>query len=231
MPGVIVNAVAIMIGAFAGLFIKNGLSVRFKTMITNSVGLACSFVGLAGALNGLTSGNAHPVLFIISLVIGGLLGERIDIDALLNGFGLFVEKKVGASGFSKGFVSASLLFCVGSMAIIGSIEAGVIGNYNTLFAKSVLDGITSIVLAASYGFGVIFSGISVFLYQGAITLMAAAVQSFLTDDMIREISIVGGILITCIGIDLLDIKKFKVANFLPAVFVPVVFYLIMPLFS
>ena len=231
MPGVIVNMIAIMIGAFAGLFIKNGLSVRFKSMITNSVGLACSFVGLSGALSGLIGGEAHPVLFIISLVIGGLLGEWIDIDARLNGFGMFVEKKVGASGFSKGFVSASLLFCVGSMAIIGSIEAGVVGNYNTLFAKSVLDGITSIILAASYGFGVIFSSISVFLYQGAITLMATAVQSFLTEDMIRELSIVGGILITCIGIDLLGIKKFKVANFLPAVFVPVVFYLILPLFS
>jgi len=231
MLGVIVNAIAIMVGAFAGLFVKNGLSVRFKTMISNSVGLACSFVGLSGAMGGLTGGKAHPVLFIISMVIGGLLGEWIDIDARLNGFGMFVEKKVGASGFSKGFVSASLLFCVGSMAIIGSIEAGVVGNYNTLFAKSVLDGITSIVLAASYGFGVIFSGISVFLYQGAITLMAGVVQGFLTDDMIREISIVGGILITAIGIDLLGIKKFKVANFLPAVFVPVVFYSLMSLFS
>ena len=231
MLGVIVNAIAIIIGSCAGLFIKNGLSVRFKSMITNSVGLSCSFVGLSGALGGLISGNAHPVLFIISMVIGGLLGEWIDIDARLNGFGLFVEKRVGASGFSKGFVSASLLFCVGSMAIIGSIEAGVVGNYNTLYAKSVLDAITSIVLAASYGFGVIFSGLSVFLYQGAITLMASAVQSFLTDDMIREISIVGGILITCIGIDLLGIKKFKVANFLPAVFVPVVYYALTSLFA
>lgn len=226
MPGLIANVLAVIIGAFLGLFIKNGLSVRFKSMVTNAIGLSCLFIGAAGAFRGLLGDGSHPVLFIISLVLGGLLGEFIDLDARLNGFGLIVEQKLGKEGFAKGFVTSSLLFNVGSMAIIGSLEAGLMGSYNTLFAKSTLDGVTAVVLAASYGFGVIFSAATVFLYQGSLILLAQFVQPFMSDDAVRELSIVGGILIFAIGIDMLGIKKLKVANFLPALFVPVVFYAI-----
>jgi len=224
MPGLIANVVAVIIGAFLGLFIRNGLSVRFKSMVTNAIGLSCLFIGAAGAFRGLLGDSSHPVLFIVSLVIGGLLGEFIDLDARINGFGLMVERKMGTEGFAKGFVAASLFFNVGSMAVIGSLEAGLMGSYNTLFAKSTLDGVTAVVLAASYGFGVIFSAATILLYQGALILLAQVIAPFMTDDALRELSIVGGILVFAIGIDMLAIKKLKVANFLPSLIVPVIYY-------
>jgi len=230
MPGLIANVVAIIIGGLIGLFIRGGLSVRFKTMVTNAIGLSCLFIGASGAFNGLLSGDAHPILFIVSLVIGGLLGEFLDIDARIHGLGMLIERKLGKEGFAKGFVTASLFFCVGSMAIIGSIEAALMGNYNILFAKSTLDGITALILAASNGFGVLFSAVSVFLYQGAIILLAGSVSQFMTEAAVRELSIVGGILIFAIGIDMLGIKRLKVANFLPALFISVTFYAVIERF-
>jgi len=195
-------------------------------MVTNAIGLSCLFIGASGAFNGLLSDYSHPVLFIISLVIGGLMGEFIDLDARIHGLGMMIERRLGKEGFAKGFVTSSLFFCVGSMAIIGSIEAAMMNNYNILFAKSALDGITAVVLAASHGFGVVFSAASVFIYQGLLLLMAGSVAQFMTDDAVRELSIVGGILIFAIGIDMLGIKRLKVANFLPALIVPVIFYAI-----
>ena len=224
MPGLIANVVAVIIGGLLGLFIRGGLSVRFKSMVTNAIGLSCLFIGASGAFNGLLSGYSHPILFILSLVIGGLFGEFIDLDARIHWLGMFIERRLGKEGFAKGFVTASLFFCVGSMAIIGTIEAALMGNYNVLFAKSALDGITGVVLAASHGFGVVFAAATVFVYQGLLFLLAGSVAPFMTADAVRELSIVGGILIFAIGIDMLGIKRFKVANFLPALFVPVVFY-------
>ena len=230
MPGLIANVAAIIIGGLIGLFIRSGLSVKFKTMVTNAIGLSCMFIGASGALNGLLRYDSHPILFIISLVVGGFMGEAIDIDARIHGLGMLIERKLGKEGFAKGFVTASLLYCIGSMAIIGSIEAALMGNYNILFAKSTLDGIIAVVLAASNGFGVIFSAVSVFIYQGSIFLLASSAAQFMTDDSIRELSIVGGILIFAIGIDMLGIKKLKVANFLPALIVPVIYYMIIERF-
>jgi len=226
MPGLIANVVAIIIGAVFGLLLRSGLSVRFKSMVTNAIGLSCLFIGAAGAFGGLLGGDAHPVLFIVSLVIGGLFGEFIDLDARIHGLGMLIERRLGAEGFAKGFATASLFFCVGSMAIIGSIEAALMGNYNILFAKSALDGITAVVLAASHGIGVVFAAATVFIYQGVLIILAGRVAQFMTEDSVRELSIVGGILIFSIGIDMLGIKRLKVANFLPALIVPVIFYAI-----
>jgi len=227
MPGLIANVVAIIIGALGGLIIRNGLSVRFKSTVTNAIGISCLFIGASGAFNGLLGGESHPVLFIISLVVGGLFGEFLDIDARIHGLGMFMERRMGKEGFAKGFATASLFFCVGSMAIIGSIEAALMNNYNILFAKSALDGITAVVFAASYGIGVVFAAATVFVYQGLLLLLAGSVAQFMTADAVRELSIVGGILIFAIGIDMLGIKRLKVANFLPALIVPVIFYAIM----
>ena len=224
MPGLIANVVAILIGALLGLFIRSGLSARFKSLVTNAIGLSCLFIGATGAFNGLLGGYSHPVLFIISLVIGGIIGEAIDLDARIHGLGLLIEKRMGKEGFAKGFAAASLFFCVGSMAIIGTIEAAMMDNYNILFAKSALDGITAVVLAASHGFGVAFAAVTVFVYQGLLFLLAGVVAQFMTDDAVRELSIVGGILIFAIGLDMLGIKRLKVANFLPALIVPVIYY-------
>ena len=230
MPGLIANVIAVIIGGLIGLVIRSGLSVRFKTMVTNAIGLSCLFIGGANAFSGLLSDYSHPVLFIISLVIGGLIGEFLDLDARIHGLGMLIERRLGTEGFAKGFATASLFFCVGSMAIIGSIEAALMNNYNILFAKSALDGITAVVLAASYGFGVMFAAASVFVYQGAILLAAGGLAQFMTDDAVRELSIVGGILIFAIGINMLEIKRLKVANFLPGLFVPVVYYAIIERF-
>ena len=230
MPGLMANVIAVIIGGLVGLVIRSGLSVRFKSMVTNAIGLSCLFIGASGAFSGLLGGDSHPVLFIISLVLGGLLGEFLDIDARIHGLGMLIERKLGKEGFAKGFATSSLFFCVGSMAIIGSIEAALMNNYNILFAKSALDGITAVVLAASYGIGVVFAAATVFVYQGLLLLLAGSVSQFMTQDAIRELSIVGGILIFTIGIDMLGIKRLKVANFLPALIVPVIFYAIVESF-
>jgi hypothetical protein len=120
-----------------------------------------------------------------------------------------------------------MLFCIGAMAIVGSIESGITGNHQTLFAKSVIDGITAVILASTYGIGVLFSALAVLIYQGSITLLSIYIEPYLTSEMIRELSIVGGILIACLGLDILGIKKIKVENFIPAIFVPIFYYLLM----
>ncbi|MGN1319255.1 MAG: DUF554 domain-containing protein, partial [Lachnospirales bacterium] len=154
------------------------------------------------------------------------IGTLLDIEGKMKKVGDYLESKFknNRGSVSKSFVSASILFCTGTMAIIGSIESGIDHNYSILFTKSILDGTYSIIIASTMGIGVIFSSISVFLYQGAITMLAYIVKPCLTGDIMREISIVGGILITGLGIDMLGIKKLNIANLLPAVVIPVIYY-------
>lgn len=234
MFGTIVNAVAILAGALAGLALRRGIKEKYKTIITQAIGLAVLFVGASGTLSKMFEPGANSILFIISLAVGGLLGEAIGIEAKLEKLGNWLQAKVKLKGefgnISTGFVAASLLFCVGTMAILGPLESGLQGNHSILFAKSTLDGITAIIMASSLGLGVAFSAGSVLLYQGIITLLATWVSPLLTADMLRELSIVGGILIFAIGLNMLGITKIKVGNLLPAVFVPIVYYLITGLF-
>ncbi len=228
MQGTIVNVIAIIIGGAAGLLLKGGMKEKYQNAITTVLALSVIYVGASGAISGLLEPDAHALLYIISLVIGTLIGEWIDIEAHLTKLGDWLQSKVkggASSNISLGFVTASLLFCVGSMAILGSIDSGVRGEHTTLYIKSILDGVMSIVLASTLGLGVLFSGVSVLLYQGSITLFAQGLQSFITADMLREISIVGGILISCIGINMLKIKEIKVGNMLPAILIPVIYYL------
>ncbi len=229
MLGTIVNALAIIIGGAFGLLFKGGMKERYRVIITHSQGIAVVFVGLSGAITNMQKEGAHPILFVISLVLGACLGEWIDIEKQLERLGNFIQDKMkgSSSNISLGFVTTSLLFCVGTMAILGSIESGINGNHSILYAKSILDGILSIVLASSLGVGVLFSAASVFVYQGSITMCAIWLQPFITDNMLREVGIVGGILITIIGLNLLEITKIKVGNMLPAVIVPVVYYAVM----
>ena len=168
----------------------------------------------------------NSVLFVISLVIGGLVGTLINIEGKMKSIGDWIESKCkgGEGSVSKSFVAASILYCTGTMAIIGSIDSGIYGNYTILFTKSVLDGVYAIIFASTMGYGVIFSALSVFVYQGAITLLAGFVEPYLTGDIMREISVVGGILIAALGIDMMGIRKLNVANLLPAVVVPVIYY-------
>jgi len=188
------------------------------------IGLAVVMIGISNALK-----TQNMLLVIVSLVIGGLVGQTARIEKKLDTLGDYVQKKLGGeknSTISQGFVTASLIFCVGAMAIVGSLDAGLKSDYMTLYAKSMLDGITSIVLASTMGIGVAFSAIAVFLYQSAITLASGGLAPFLSDMVIAEMTAVGGILILGIGLSMLEIKKFNIGNLLPSILVPPVYFLL-----
>lgn len=227
MLGTIVNALAIAIGGLIGLMLRGGMKPRYKDIIISVLGLSVAFIGISTALGGLLSGEAEAILYIVSLVIGSIIGETLKIEEKLESVGDIIQNKIGSKGgnVSQGFVTASLTFCVGTMAILGSIESGIQGVHTTLFTKSVLDGVTSIIFASTLGIGVLFSAVSVFLYQGALTMLASVVQQYMTAAMMREISIIGGIMIFALGCNMLEIRRFKVGNMLPAILVPVIYYL------
>jgi len=226
MLGPTVNAIVVVICSLIGCFLVRGIPDRFENIIQKAISLSIIFVGIRGALD-----NQRILLLIMSLVAGAALGELINIDALINRLGLWAERRLGMSGekdgrsFSKGFVSASILYCSGSMSIVGSIQSGLVGNHEILFAKSVLDGAISIVFGASMGIGVLFSAIPVFVYQSGIALAAMAVKDFLTPDIIQEMSAVGSLMVAAIGFNILGLgqKEIKVANFIPAIFIPVIY--------
>ena len=233
MLGTIVNAGVILVGGTVGLLLRSGISDRYKGIIMQAICLSVIFIGAATTLGNMLQPESHPILFIICMVVGGALGELARIEDKLKALGDFFERRFagGEDGsFSKGFISASLIYCVGSMAILGSFQSGTQGEHSILFAKSVLDGVSSIIFASMWGPGVLLSAASVFLYQGALTLGAQAVEPYMSADMLREISIVGGVIITAIGIDMLGICKIKIGNFLPAVFIPVIYYAVVALF-
>lgn len=226
MLGTIVNVIAILAGTLAGLIVKGRFNKRLQEIATQATGLAVLFVGASSAFTRMLTEPCNSVLFVISLVIGGLAGTIADIEGKMKNAGDWIESKCkgGEGTVSKSFVAASVLYCTGTMAIIGSIDSGIYHNYTILFTKSVLDGVYAVIFASTMGFGVIFSAASVFLYQGAITVLAGFVEPYLTGDIMREISLVGGILITGLGIDMLGMRKINVANLLPAVIVPVIYY-------
>ncbi len=227
MLGTIVNSLAILFGALFGLLLRGGMKPRYKEIIISVLGLSVVCIGLSTALEGLLSGEAEPLLYIVSLVIGAAIGETLKIESRLESLGDVIQSKIGSSGgnVSQGFVTASLTFCVGTMAILGAIESGIQGVHTALFTKSLLDGVTSIIFASTLGLGVVFSAVSVFVYQGILTILAAQIQQYMTNDMMREISIIGGIMIFAIGLNMLEIKRFKVGNMLPAILIPVVYYM------
>ncbi|MHB9295991.1 putative membrane protein YdfK [Pillotina sp. SPG140] len=217
MFGTVVNVAAVIVCSLLGSFIIRGIPERFEDTIKKAVGISIIYLGISGALE-----NNSPLLLIISMVIGALFGELINIDRLLNSFGMWAEQKLKMSGgtFAKGFVSASILFCSGSMAIIGSLQSGLTGNHETLLAKSILDGALSLVLSASLGIGVIFSAVSVFVYQGSIVFLSRAVRDMLSPDIITEMGAVGNLLVAAIGFNFLGTKEIRVANIIPALFIP-----------
>lgn len=218
MFGTVVNSAVIVIGAILGIFLRKGIPEKSKNTIMQGIGLAVVLVGIKMAIKA-----DNELLVIISLALGALIGEILRIDYYLNQFAMKLQKIVGASegNFVKGFVSASLIYCVGAMAIMGSIEGGLTGTYKILYIKSSLDFITSIVLASTLGIGVAFSAIPVFIYQGSITLLASGVKDILTDTVALYMTATGGLLIVGIGINILGIKEINVANLLPAIFVAI----------
>ena len=240
MLGPFVNALTVVVCSLLGCFIIRGIPLRFEDILKKSLGLAVIYIGIKGSLD-----NQRPLLLIMSLVTGTLIGELIDIDKRMIALGEWAERKLyrnnvaaepGTPGkfdkkpekksFAQGFVTASILFCTGSMAIVGSMQSGLLGNHAMLYTKSILDGTISIVFSASMGIGVLFSAIPVFLYQGSIALLSMVVRDFLTPEIITEMSAVGNLLVAAIGINFVCLsegKPIKVANMIPAIFIPWVY--------
>lgn len=233
--GTLVNVAAIIVGGMAGTLIKNGLSQRFKNIVMQAIGLSVLMIGISGTLQGIYQvvenrrlDRQYITLMIFSLVIGAVIGEFLNIERKLEKLGNYFQNRFAKaeSSFAQGFVTASLVYCVGAMAIVGSLEDGLAGNTSTLFAKSILDGVSAIVFAASMGLGVAFSSLPVLAYQGSITLLAGFIKPWLTDTLISQVSLVGCILIFAIGLNILEITKIKIGNMLPAILVPLLYYLV-----
>jgi len=222
MLGTIVNALSILVGGIIGSLLKNKISNTYNETIMKALGLCVIIIGLKGALQ-----VNNILLLIISLTLGSLIGEMIKIEKGIENVGTWLESKVSSrNGLANGFVTASLVFCVGAMSIMGSLESGLSKNYSILYAKSLLDGIFAIIFSSSIGIGVCFSAISVFIYQGIITLTASLMKQFLIASVVNEMSAVGGLLIVAIGVNMLDIKRIKVGNMLPAIFLPLLYYML-----
>lgn len=231
LTGVFVNTAAIVLGCLAGLVFKKGIPQKFSSAVQTGIGLCVLFIGISGTLKTIsavdeTTGaivcySADTLVMIFSMVLGAIVGTALDLDGRLHRLGNLVEKKFchGENGSAaQGFVSASLLFCVGAMAITGPMESALTGSHSTLFAKSVLDGVSAMVFAAGMGVGVLFSAPIVFLYQGAVAVFTYfAGAAFLTDAMTVQITAVGSLLIIGLALNLLGVGKIRTADFLPAV--------------
>ncbi|WP_202320728.1 DUF554 domain-containing protein [Archaeoglobus neptunius] len=218
--GTLINAATVVLASLAGILAGSRLSEGTRNALMNVLGLPVLLIGITMALK--TENVLVPTL---SVVTGTVLGEFADIEGVLESFGRRVERRLGKGKFSEGFVAATLLYCVGPMAILGPIQEGLTGDISILLAKSMLDGIASIALASALGAGVVFSSLSILVYQGFFALMAVKISGMVTESIINEFTATGGLLIMGIGINLLEIKKLKVGNMLPALIVaPIIVY-------
>ena len=219
MLGVLVNVGTVLIGSLVGLFLKRGIPERVTEALMVGIGLCTVFIGISGALQG-----ENTLVLILSMAIGTVIGTLLDIDKQLNRLAAYVEKRFRQKDdqvtVAEGFVTASLLFCVGAMTIVGSLQAGLTGDCEMLFTKATLDLISSCVLAASLGIGVLLADIFVLVFQGGIVLLAGFVAPFLTDYAIAEMTCAGSVLIIALGLNLIGVTKIKVANYLPVIFIP-----------
>lgn len=229
--GTIVNTAAVVAGGVLGLLLKNGVAKKFEAILMQALGLATVFIGAGGVLkymlvveNGALA-TRGTMLLIFSLVIGCILGQMLDIEAQMEKLGIRLKAAVRIKNdnrFVEGFVTTSLIICVGAMAIVGAMEDGLSGDSSTLIAKAVLDFALVVILASTYGVGAVFSAIPIFVYQGAITVIAALFGAVISDQLIAELSFVGSALIFCVGVNLVREKTFRVANMLPALLIPIV---------
>lgn len=229
MLGTVVNSMAIIIGGAIGLLLKKGLPKKMADTLMVGLGLCTLYIGISGCLAG-----ENTLVLIVSMVIGTIVGEAVDLDDKINRLGKFLEKKFSGKkeettseeqpkkvSLAEGFVTSSLLFCVGAMAIVGSLQSGLTGNHETLFAKSTIDGVAAIIFASTLGAGVLLSAGLLFVYQGSITLLAQFVEPFLTEPVIAEMNCVGNVIIIGVALNMLGISKFKVMNLVPAIFLPI----------
>ena len=230
MIGTLINCAAIILGSAFGLLLRKGMKDAVAKTVMQGIGLSVILIGLMGAVK-----TGNTLIVILSMVIGGVFGALIDIDRRMNQLGAWAQRKLTREGddnntFAKGFVTASLVYCVGAMAVVGALDSGIRGDHSTLIAKAALDGVTAIVCSSSLGIGVMLSAVPVLVYQGAIALLGNAVAPLLSDIVVTEMSAVGGLLIMAIGINMLLDTEIKVANLLPAILIPFLYYPIAQLF-
>jgi hypothetical protein len=227
VQGTIVNVAAILAGSLLGVALKKNIKPQYQKSVTQALGLVVGVMGIEMALQ-----SSNILIVVVSLVIGVILGEMLNIDGKLNMFGAYLAKimgkskngapREGESPFIKGFVTASLIYCIGAMAVIGSIQEGLTGDASVLYVKALLDGIISLALASSMGIGVALSGLSVFLYQGSITVLAGVLAPLFSEGVINELTATGGILIVGVSILMLEVFKIRLANWLPAIPVAII---------
>lgn len=223
MLATFVNCITVILGTFLGILFSRKVTEELSRVISSGAGIVTLVIGLQMAL------ETNEIIFmVLAMILGGIIGTWIDIDGKILKIGEKLSTKFSkgsSSNFANAFLNASVLFCVGAMAIVGSFKAGTEGDYSILLTKSVLDGFMAIVFAAAMGIGTAFSAISLLVYQGLLTLLSGVIKDFVSPEMLNELSAVGGALIIMIGINLLDIKKLKTANYLPALIFTVIFIL------
>lgn len=219
MLGVIVNVGTVLLGSLVGLFLKRGIPEKVTEALMIGIGLCTLFIGISGALQG-----ENTLVLILSMAIGTVIGTLLDIDRQLNRLAAYVEtqfkQKDGQVTVAEGFVTASLLFCVGAMTIVGSLQAGLTGDCEMLYTKATLDLISSCVLSASLGIGVLLADAFVLVFQGGLVLLAGFIAPFLTDYAIGEMTCAGSVLIIALGLNLIGVTKIKVANYLLVILIP-----------
>lgn len=227
-----VNGLTVVAGSIIGLIFRKFIKKETCDSVLKAMGIVVLLIGLIGVIENMvtvTDGKittSGTLLLIIAIAVGTFIGEFLKIDDRMNNFGLMLEKKLNKGKIAEGFITATLIFCVGSMAIIGSMESAQ-GNPNTIYLKSALDGITSIALASTLGFGVALSSVAVVAYQGLLTLLFVLLDNFIPGDFIISFSMVGYAMVACLGLNFLMKDKIKVANMLPALVVVIIYHLVM----
>ena len=227
MIAVFVNMAAVLIGSLIGLIFKNKLSKRYEEPVFISAGIISLTIGISMAIT-----TKHILIFAVSIMLGGITGTFLKIEQKIENFGEFLKRKFtlkeNSGSFALGFLTSSILFCSGSMSILGSFQAGTQGIYDLIFTKSVIDGFVAIFMSTVYGIGVAFSIISIFLYQGILTILSSFLEPYVSETMLTEISAVGGATVMMIGINLLKLAKIKTGDFLPALIYAILLVLLIP---
>lgn len=224
MLGTIVNALAAVAGGLAGTLLRKGIPERFSELVQKALALCVLLIGIQGSIQG-----SNALIAILSMVAGAVLGSWADLDRQVTRLGDWVQHRLSRSGgrVAEGFVTASLLFCVGSMAVVGSLQSGLTGDHSTIYTKSLLDLVSAVVLGSTLGLGVCLSAVFILVYQGAIVLLAQWAAPILSEYAVGEMNCVGSLLIVALGLNMLGLTKIKVANLLPAMFLPLLLCLFM----
>lgn len=226
MIGTIFNVIMILVGSTIGSLFKKGIKKEYHDVLMTAMGLVALAIGVNAIVQYMPL-STYPVLFIVSLALGGVIGQMLNLEEKFNN----AVSKYSKGDLAKGLSTAILLYCIGTLSILGPVEAAVNQNYTYLITNGILDGITSIVLASTFGFGIALSAVAVFLWQGSIYLFALIMENAINTNILNEVNIIGGILILMAGLGILNIKSFKTMNYLPALAVVPVMYMIFNFFS